>query len=163
MRVKNVLVLISCVCLSTLLYVLLVANPRPSISSIHQQLSHFKGVVINNNYNYNNIYFNTRNGYNDIDSEESERNCDKYLKILGLRKNGSQTSDTDRPTSAPVNSTASGPVFVTAVHSDQSDVVKGMIRSFADNLSNYSLIIYDIGLSRRQFLSVVLIPTSPSF
>ena len=148
MRVKHVLVLVSCVCLSTLLYVLLVANPRPSITSIHQHLSHFKGVVINNNYNYNNIYFNNRN---DIDSEESERNCDKYLRILGLRRN-----DTDNKAGNVSAQLTSGPVFVTAVHSDQSDVVKGMIRAFADNLSNYSLIIYDIGLSRRQLLSVIL-------
>ena len=156
MRIKSILVLILCICLSTLFYCLLVGDPKPTINTIHKQFNHFRGVVINNNYNYNNIYINSDNN-RDINSEESERNCDKYLRILGFKRNKTQIDDkNDKTRTLSAEQLATNwPVFVTAVSSDQLDLAKGFVKSFEDNISpNYSLIIYDLGLNRRQLLSV---------
>ena len=163
MRIKSILLLILCICLSTVFYCVLVGDPKP-INSIHKQFNHFKGVVINNNYNYNNIYINTNtksnnNNNRDLNSEESERNCDKYLRLLGFKRNKTDANvgpsvDT-RTLTVAGNLTAVWPVFVTAIKSDELDLAKGFVRSFEDNIyANYSLIIYDLGLNRRQLLEV---------
>ncbi len=136
MRLKGVLLLMSCICFTTIFYCLL-GDPKPTINNIvtetHRQLSQLKGVVISGN-RFNN---------NDINSEESEQKCDQYLRALGFNENPRLF---DRK-----QSNNNLPVFVTAINSEQINLAVGFIKSFQDYLSfNYSLIVYDLGLDKTQ-------------
>ncbi len=58
MRLKGVLLLMSCICFTTIFYCLL-GDPKPTINNIvtetHRQLSQLKGVVISGNQSNNNL------------------------------------------------------------------------------------------------------------
>jgi len=139
MRIKGILLLMLCIAFTTIFYCLL-GDPKPTINNIvtetHRQLSHLKGVVISGNNDNN----------NDINSEESEPKCDKYLRALGFNSNARLFNTTNN-----VYNNKSLPVFVTAINSEQINLAIGFVKSFKDYISfSYSLIIYDLGLDQQQ-------------
>ncbi|CAG2112497.1 unnamed protein product [Medioppia subpectinata] len=182
MRFKSILLLIVCICLTTIFYCILISDPKShALDTINRQLIHLKGVVIggdgddrhsdhtihhsinnifiiNNNHNYHNVnpgHFRDANRADDIDSEESERKCGQYLRVLGLWMNGSDEASvltTDDQLSRV------WPVFVTGVGPEHTDVANGFVRAFqefsAASRYNYSLIVYDLGLNRRQLRAI---------
>ncbi|XP_054164657.1 uncharacterized protein LOC128962307 [Oppia nitens] len=177
MRYKHLLLCVVSIGVTTVLYCLLVASDgrhrSATLDSINRQLSQWKGVVIrdqsiksinnififNNNHNYNPGAGSAAAEPNNASGEESERKCRQYLRTLGLigDRNGTEVIVDDKSQSVITTTTTSvQPVFVTAVTGEQSDLAIGFLKSFQNEFiaglnTNYTLIVYDLGLSQRQF------------